>query len=264
MGTHPIFESDFDCLTDILEFVWGLPIGLVFCLQLVTPKGLSRDSDFVIKQRIYVTLAFTSVVYAIYYFYYSKYHTPKLYEKELNDIDAVTTVLWTVIYMVSLYLGPVIYCISSGKYPDAESTLIKIRTLVVAPLCEEIIFRKIILTLLLSAYDTKKAILLALASFSLPHLHHFLHEYQSLGYLKAIQESVFRIIYTSIFGLLSSVLFIKTNTILSPILAHVWCNYFGILFIPQNGNIFNLLAYILGLVLFIGLITNGQCSILNC
>ena len=69
--------------------------------------------------------------------------------------------------MVSLYLGPVIYCISSGKYPDAESTLIKIRTLVVAPLCEEIIFRKIILTLLLSAYDTKKAILLALASFSL-------------------------------------------------------------------------------------------------
>ena len=80
---------------------------------------------------------------------------------------SVTTVLWTVIYMVSLYLGPVIYCISSGKYPDAESTLIKIRTLVVAPLCEEIIFRKIILTLLLSAYDTKKAILLALASFSL-------------------------------------------------------------------------------------------------
>lgn len=71
-----------------------------------------------------------------------------------------------------------------------------------------------------------------------------------LNYLKlckAIQESVFRIIYTSIFGLLSSVLFIKTNTILSPILAHVWCNYFGILFIPQNGNIFNLLAYILGL-----------------
>ena len=114
-----------------------------------------------------------------------------------------------------------------------------------------------------------------------------------LNYLKlckAIQESVFRIIYTSIFGLLSSVLFIKTNTILSPILAHVWCNYFGILFIPQNGNIFNLLVYILGLgklikpkglfiqpsdvekyknlisltVLFIGLITNGQCSILNC
>ena len=71
-----------------------------------------------------------------------------------------------------------------------------------------------------------------------------------LNYLKlckAIQESVFRIIYTSIFGLLSSVLFIKTNTILSPILAHIWCNYFGILFIPQNGNIFNLLTYILGL-----------------
>merc|ERR1712235_97977 len=118
MGTHPIFESDFDCLTDMLEFVWGLPIGLVFCLQLVTPKGLSRDSDFVIKQRIYVTLAFTSVVYAIYYFHYSKYYTPKLYEKELNDIDTVTTLL---------------------------CNLIKIRTLVVAPLCEEIIFRKIIL-----------------------------------------------------------------------------------------------------------------------
>ena len=167
----------------MLEFVWGLPIGLVFCLQLVTPKGLSRDSDFVIKQRIYVTLAFTSVVYAIHYFYYSKYHTPKLYDKELKDIDTgnqytcslfcesdfclVTTLSWTVIYMVSLYLGPVIYCLSSGKYPDAESNLIKIRTLVVAPLCEEIIFRKIILTLLLSAYDTKKAILLALASFSL-------------------------------------------------------------------------------------------------
>lgn len=167
----------------MLEFVWGLPIGLVFCLQLVTPKGLSRDSDFVIKQRIYVTLAFTSVVYAIHYFYYSKYHTPKLYGNELKDIDTgnqytcslfcesdfclVTALSWTVIYMVSLYLGPVIYCLSSGKYPDAESNLIKIRTLVVAPLCEEIIFRKIILTLLLSAYDTKKAILLALASFSL-------------------------------------------------------------------------------------------------
>ena len=87
--------------------------------------------------------------------------------KLVQSYFLVTTVLWTVIYMVSLYLGPVIYCISSGKYPDAESTLIKIRTLVVAPLCEEIIFRKIILTLLLSAYDTKKAILLALASFSL-------------------------------------------------------------------------------------------------
>ena len=81
----------------------------------------------------------------------------------------------------------------------------------------------------------------------LAHLHHFLHEMFDYGLMSAIQESLFRVCYTTIFGFLSSMLYLNTFSIWSPILAHVWCNYFGVLFLPQSTDKLEMSAYVGGL-----------------
>lgn len=78
---------------------------------------------------------------------------------------------------------------------------------------------------------------------------------------QAIQESLFRVCYTTIFGFLSSMLYLVTFTIWSPIVAHVWCNYFGVLFLPQSTAKLDLACYAGGLVTFIWIMSQANALI---
>jgi len=157
---------------------------------------------------------------------------------------------------------PLVYCCRNGfpRHND-DSTWLQLRTLVIAPIAEEVIFRGVIFRLLLAHYTTQTAIYIALPVFSLAHLHHFVHECFDYGVGNAIQESLFRVCYTTIFGFLSSMLYLATFTIWSPILAHVWCNYFGVLFLPQSTAKFDLACYAGGLVTFIWFMSQSDAII---
>ena len=85
-------------------------------------------------------------------------------------------------------------------------------------------------------------------------MHHLYHEIPSYGLESALREAFLRSCYTSIFGGLSSYLFISKESLLSPIAAHVWCNYFGNLFLPQSTEILEIGAYTFGLIGFFAIV----------
>lgn len=84
------------------------------------------------------------------------------------------------------------------------------------------------------------------------HFHHLYHEIPDYGLSSALQEAVFRCGYTSLFGGLSSFLFVQNHhNLLAPIAAHVWCNYYGSLFMPTGRSKTEVGTYLLGFGLFI-------------
>jgi len=107
MGTHPIFESDFDCLTEkcslkMLPFVIGTPIVFVAALQLVTPKSSHRNDDLVIIRRTCVTVFFTTLLYATF----SHYYLPSMSrEHERGDVALHTALIFTLGAIGTLYCG---------------------------------------------------------------------------------------------------------------------------------------------------------------
>lgn len=158
----------------MLPFVIGIPIAFVAALQLVTPKSAHRNDDLVIIRRSGVTVIFTTLVYATFTHYYLPLMSS---EHERDDVPLHTALIFTLVAISTLYCGPIVHCCRNG-FPrhDDDSTWLQLRTLVIAPIAEEVIFRGVIFRLLLAHYTTQQAILIALPVFSLAHLHHFVHE----------------------------------------------------------------------------------------
>ncbi|CBY22082.1 unnamed protein product [Oikopleura dioica] len=156
----------------------------------------------------------------------------------------------TLLLMILLYIGPIYNCISYSGFPETQSTALEIKTIICAPIIEEILFRSIIISRFSPHYSQSATTLFALTLFSLPHLHHLLHEIPAHGYKSALSTAVFRTVYTAIFGGLSCFLFFKFGTLFSPILAHSWCNYFGSAFVPTGRSKTEIFIFCIGLFSF--------------
>jgi prenyl protein peptidase len=131
-----------------------------------------------------------------------------------------------------------------------------IRNLVVGPVTEELVFRACMCPVLLAGgFSPTTTIIIVPFFFGIAHLHHIMQHIQT-GYSigAAIFTVVFQIGYTTIFGMYSAFIFVRTGHILPAILAHSFCNYMGF---PHFGEVpghpsRNILAavYVLGLVSF--------------
>ena len=97
-----------------------------------------------------------------------------------------------------------------------------IGTILISPIAEEIIFRGIILNRLKLVISAPIAILISSLCFGI------LHSYGS-------------IISAFVFGLCMCILYIKTNNILIPILAHIMNNFFAeaLYYLDSGGILFN-------------------------
>ncbi|XP_008788156.2 CAAX prenyl protease 2 isoform X1 [Phoenix dactylifera] len=105
------------------------------------------------------------------------------------------------------------------------------RNYVVAPFTEEMVFRACMIPLLLcGGFKTYTIIFLSPVFFSLAHLNHFLELYfqQKYSFLKAFLIVGLQLGYTVIFGWYASFLFIRTGNLISPIVAHIFCNMMGL------------------------------------
>ncbi|KAG6477006.1 hypothetical protein ZIOFF_066256 [Zingiber officinale] len=105
------------------------------------------------------------------------------------------------------------------------------RNYVVAPFTEELVFRACMIPLLLcGGFGTSSIIFLSPVFFSLAHLNHFLELYYQRRYrfTKAFLIVGLQLGYTVIFGWFASFLFIRTGNLISPIVAHVFCNVMGL------------------------------------
>lgn len=113
--------------------------------------------------------------------------------------------------------------------PQALDALV-IRNLLIAPLCEEFVFRACMITLLREeGAGTIQAVLLAPLFFGAAHLHHLyeLMVFHKVGLATGLAQVGFQFAYTCIFGWFAAYLFLATRSIAGSVVAHQMCNYLG-------------------------------------
>ncbi|KAG9130990.1 hypothetical protein Leryth_006761 [Lithospermum erythrorhizon] len=131
------------------------------------------------------------------------------------------------------------------------------RNYVVAPVTEELVFRACMIPLLLcGGFSTYAVIFLCPIFFSLAHLNHFLELYtqQKLSFLRASSIVGFQLGYTVVFGSYASFLFVRTGNLISPLIAHIFCNFMGLpaMFSRRTGIV--TLAFVAGVLGFLWLL----------
>ncbi|KDQ59849.1 hypothetical protein JAAARDRAFT_56792 [Jaapia argillacea MUCL 33604] len=143
------------------------------------------------------------------------------------------------------------------------TTLQGLRNYVVAPISEEVVFRACVIAIYhLSGASRTKMIFWSPLWFGLAHLHHAYDTYNRMGRTttalqQAILGTLFQLIYTTLFGIHCSYLFLRSSSLYPSILAHVFCNLMGV---PQLGaevrkfptkKTHIISAYILGIILYV-------------
>lgn len=148
------------------------------------------------------------------------------------------SVLWSLVAPLSitaiLFLGTLVVFKDTYNWPEfveyvksETSDLIFIRNYVVAPLTEEFIFRGILLAILGQSYSMWSSIGVSGFLFSLAHSHHyFFQRIQGSGSIR-FGENLFQMLYTFVFAVYCSSLYLKTGTILTTIQIHIFCNFSG-------------------------------------
>jgi prenyl protein peptidase len=106
--------------------------------------------------------------------------------------------------------------------------LLWVRNHIVAPLSEEFTFRACMLPLLLQSFSPMTSILITPTFFGVAHLHHMIERLRSgMDKRTAIIISFFQFFYTSVFGIYSAYLFVRTGHFVAPFIAHAFCNHMG-------------------------------------
>jgi len=102
------------------------------------------------------------------------------------------------------------------------------RNHVVAPFSEEFTFRACMLPVLLGHYTHKQAIIVSPLFFGVAHFHHMVERIRKgEDVLSSFLISMFQFTYTTIFGMYSALLFIRTGHFAAPFLVHAYCNFMG-------------------------------------
>lgn len=99
-----------------------------------------------------------------------------------------------------------------------------------APFTEELVFRACMIPLLLcGGFKMSTIIFLSPVFFSLAHLNHLFElQQQGCNFMRSLLIVGVQLGYTVIFGWYAAFLFIRTGNLLSPIVAHVFCNMMGL------------------------------------
>lgn len=177
-------------------------------------------------------------------------------------------ILLPVILTIILFMGPIFLYLIEDGLADFKANfmvicnsgdLVAYRTYVVAPFTEEFIFRACMLPILVPNFGLFWSIVLAPLFFGVAHFHHVIEQLQ-LGHelVPVIMSSLFQMLYTTVFGMYSAFLFLRTGHLIGPILCHSFCNLMGF---PQFEMVpsskypkFISLSFVIGLFLFIYLL----------
>ncbi|KAK4833482.1 hypothetical protein QYF36_005717 [Acer negundo] len=215
-----------------------LPIRSEETSSLVGVYGIRSDHMW---QAVVFPLSLTSLMYAGSLVLKSMLLL-KSWKKNMNDgggvsSDFIKSALQTFLdYMISM-----------------ASDVMAWRNYVVAPLTEELVFRACMIPLLLcGGFKIYTVIFLCPVFFSLAHLNHLMEMYNCQNYslLKASMAVGLQLGYTVVFGWYASFLFVRTGNLVSPLVAHIFCNFMGlpVMFARKRGLVS--LAFVGGMVAF--------------
>lgn len=117
-----------------------------------------------------------------------------------------------------------------GGFSLPARSIISVRDYIHAPLAEEFLYRGILLALLLPCFPVWLCITISSLLFGLMHTHKIVVNYLVTKNLtkEDITQAYFQMTYTTIFGVYSSIVYLSTGHIASPILLHCFCNLNGV------------------------------------
>lgn len=111
------------------------------------------------------------------------------------------------------------------------------RNHVVAPFSEEFTFRACMLPVLLGHYTQTQAVIISPLFFGVAHFHHMVERIRKgERVFNAFVISMFQFTYTTIFGMYSALLFVRTGHFAAPFVVHAYCNFMGF---PDFGEVAN-------------------------
>lgn len=138
------------------------------------------------------------------------------------------------------------------------------RNYLVSPFTEEFVFRSCMLPLLVSSrFSLGSCICITPLFFGLAHLHHIIEGYKlaTQPLKRLVMQHLFQFLYTYIFGLYSSYLFLRTGNMMASFFSHAFCNLMGFPNINELLNEFDgrtrnrlIGAYVAGFVVFFFLV----------
>lgn len=238
------FRSIALCLLLAITFIGSL---YIWKLDGDSAGKLTRNHEAVILRRfISVSIASVfSIGVVIYHNQLTHQQRSVLDSLGFRLQGSLRAILFPFFLTAVLFSGPILSSVFDGifvLYFDIRywigsiKNALWLRNHVMAPLTEELTFRSCMLPILIPCFGVKGSMLLSPLFFGIGHLHHMM-EMLKLGVtLKdAMINSAFQFGYTTIFGIYSSFLFIRTGNFLAPLVAHALCNHMGF---PNFAEIF--------------------------
>jgi len=256
-------------------------LGLAYVGSLyVWRSNLDRDHPDTIKRR-FVSAAFMTVISPVFVHLFG---APYLLQR--HSLAEIIGLRWPglelalclpLLLTMVLFLGPLVmlflddrtrvYCVPM-YWKQCLQDWIWWRNHVVAPFSEEFTFRACMVPVLLGHYTHTQAIVISPLFFGVAHFHHMVERIRKgQEVLPAFLVSVFQFSYTTVFGMYSALLFVKTGHFAAPFVVHAYCNFMGF---PDFGEVVNsepkkrtllTVMFVLGAVLFyllLGPLTNSD------
>ena len=232
MSISQILIGSVLCLLLSISFVASL-----YVWERLDPKlkRYSRDHPRVIKLRTISVLLVSLVTSCITFVYAGSLGIKAISVKSLSI---------TFTQICILMLGPIVDQWSRVR-SIPRLNLVFVRTVVIAPIFEELVFRQCFHQILIkSGYTDVSATFFSPLLFTLAHAHHHLGS-------ATVSQVLSQILHTCIFGWLGGYLLV-TRSLCDAILAHALCNYIGL---PPNSKVspkIRVSLYAVGLVTFLG------------
>ena len=220
------------CITLSIIFVASLYIW-----DRIDPKSarLSRDNPKLIKRRTLSVVVSSIIAGAVTW----------VYGGNLDfGAPSATSMGLTALQITFLMIGPISDQRSKlAKRPRID--LAFLRTVIVAPIFEEFVFRLCFHEILtVSGYSLNAALIVSPLLFAAAHVHHHWSSCTN-------SQIAGQVVHTCVFGWLGGYLLV-TRSLWDAILAHAICNYIGLPSYSKSPRLIRLSLYAVGLVTFLG------------
>lgn len=249
-----------------------MSVAYVGSLHIYATRGKSRDDPEIVKAR-FLRVSITCTILVPFLWLLSSVSHDRVRAANLFvwiglrfEGFFLATILPLLLTMI-LFLGPLYLHYVDGifglyiekNYWTANfRNLIWLRNHIMAPLSEEMVFRAYMAPLLVPAFGESNAVFICPLFFGVAHFHHMIDKVNNhdMGILSALSQSFFQFCYTTLFGIYSAFLFLRTGHFISPVIVHAFCNHMGfpefqqVGTLPRRQQLIAVSCFLIGLVMW--------------
>jgi prenyl protein peptidase len=220
--------------------------GILFVLSLYVRGGVraNRNDRDEIKRRMVAVLLAALLGVALLRLVYDSEHCSHSFLALCGvrlDWSLLVGVLLPLAHVVLLFAGPLLQEWRERRDDDDDEqkaisffsgwTLLEVRSLVFAPVLEELVFRSLVCVALRvgAGWSVKWTVLVSALLFGAAHGHHVVHHVlvEHFALKRAIVAVLFQFTYTFLFGLYAAYVYVQFDNLLGVSLVHAFCNRMG-------------------------------------